>query len=84
MGIFAVIIFTEKIWSRGIWIARVSGIGFIIIGMLSTTGLIPISTEEDGIHYSHNEMNSMMMKDSSQDRDNIDKNMKDNKDMKRK
>ncbi len=50
--------------------------------MLSTTGLIPISTEEDGIHYSHNEMNSMMMKDSSQDRDNIDKNMKDNKNMK--
>ncbi len=40
-----------------------------------------ISTEEDGIHNSHNEMNSMMMEDSSQDRDNIDMNMKDNMDM---
>ncbi len=49
--------------------------------MLSITGLIPISTEEDGNHYSHNEMNSMMMKDSSQDRDNMDMDMKDNMDM---
>jgi hypothetical protein len=71
MGMFAAIIFAEKVWSRGIWIARVSGIVFVITGMLSITGLILISTEEDGIHNSHNEMNSMMTEDSSQDRDNI-------------
>jgi hypothetical protein len=52
-----------------------------IMGMLSIIGLIPISTEEDGIHNSYNEMNSMMMEDSSQHRDNIDMNMKDKMNM---
>jgi hypothetical protein len=51
------------------------------MGMLSIIGLIPISTEEDGIHNSYNEMNSMMMEDSSQHRDNIDMNMKDKMNM---
>lgn len=40
MGLFAVIIFGEKIWSRGIWIARSVGIILIIMGTLSSLGLI--------------------------------------------
>ena len=61
---------TEKVWSKGIWIARGAGIVFVIAGFLSITGIISIITEEDGMHNSHNEMmNSMMVEDSSQDRD---------------
>jgi len=40
MGIFAVIIFGEKIWPRGIWIARCVGIVLITLGILSSMGLI--------------------------------------------
>jgi len=40
MGIFAAIIFGEKIWPRGIWIARCVGIVLIILGILSSMGLI--------------------------------------------
>lgn len=40
MGLFAAIIFGEKIWSRGIWIARSVGIVLIILGILSSLGLI--------------------------------------------
>ena len=39
MGIFAAIIFGEKIWPRGIWIARCVGIVLIILGILSSMGL---------------------------------------------
>lgn len=40
MGIFAAIIFGEKIWPRGIWIARCVGIVLITLGILSSMGLI--------------------------------------------
>jgi predicted metal-binding membrane protein len=40
MGVFAAIIFGEKIWPRGIWIARSVGIVLIILGILSSMGLI--------------------------------------------
>lgn len=40
MGVFATIIFGEKIWPRGIWIARCVGIVLIILGILSSLGLI--------------------------------------------
>lgn len=39
MGLFAIIIFGEKIWSKGIWIARAVGIALIILGILSSLGL---------------------------------------------
>jgi len=42
MGLFAAIIFGEKIWSRGIWIARTVGIVLIALGILSSFGLIVI------------------------------------------
>jgi predicted metal-binding membrane protein len=69
MGLFAAIIFAEKVWSKGIWIARGAGIVFIIAGFLSITGILPTIMEEGGMHDSHDGMNNMMMEDSSQDKD---------------
>ena len=41
MGLFAAIIFAEKLWAKsGLWIARITGIGFILLGILSSTGAI--------------------------------------------
>jgi len=40
MALFAGIIFGEKIWSRGIWVARAAGVGLAIAGMLIIAGLI--------------------------------------------
>ncbi|MDQ3884657.1 MAG: DUF2182 domain-containing protein [Thermoproteota archaeon] len=41
MGLFAGIIFGEKMWSRGIWIARAAGIGLAIVGILVVAGMTP-------------------------------------------
>ena len=81
MVIFAAIIFAEKVWSKGIWIARVAGFMFVIIGLLSITGIISISTEEDGMNDSQNGMNNMMMEDSNLDKDTNGMNMNDKMDM---
>jgi predicted metal-binding membrane protein len=81
MGIFAAIIFAEKVWSRGIWIARVAGIVFVIVGLLSITGIISIAIEENGMNDSQNGMNNMVMEGSNQERDNNGMNMNDNMDM---
>ncbi|MFZ0742672.1 MAG: DUF2182 domain-containing protein, partial [Nitrososphaeraceae archaeon] len=55
MGVFATIIFGEKIWPMGIWIARCVGIVLIISGILSSMGLIvvydsmiPMNTQSEG------------------------------------
>jgi len=45
MGLFACVIFGEKIWSRGIWIARSAGIGFAVIGIMIILGLIMIPSD---------------------------------------
>jgi predicted metal-binding membrane protein len=45
MALFAGIIFGEKIWSKGIWIARSTGIGVAIVGILATFGLIIIPAD---------------------------------------
>jgi predicted metal-binding membrane protein len=42
MGLFAIIIFGEKMWTRGIWIARIVGIALIILGIATSLGLITI------------------------------------------
>jgi predicted metal-binding membrane protein len=43
MGLFAAIIFGEKIWSRyGIWIARITGTGFVIIGLFTMVGILTL------------------------------------------
>ena len=70
MGLFASIIFAEKIWVKGgLLIARITGICFISIGILSLTGMIllpsdPMSSISD---------NNMMSMDKSMDKsmDNI-------------
>jgi predicted metal-binding membrane protein len=41
MGLFAGIIFGEKMWSRGILVARAAGIGLAITGVLVAAGMLP-------------------------------------------
>ncbi|MGH9975132.1 MAG: DUF2182 domain-containing protein, partial [Nitrososphaeraceae archaeon] len=68
MGIFAAIIFAEKIWAKGgLWIARITGVCFISIGILSLTGMImlpsdPMSStsDSDGMMSMDNSMNMDM------------------------
>jgi predicted metal-binding membrane protein len=73
MGLFAAIIFTEKIWAKGgLWIARATGICFLSIGILSLTGMILLpsdpmsSTSDSGMMSMDNSMN-MDMSSSSPD-----------------
>ena len=40
MGLFAAIIFGEKIWSKGIWLARTAGVVFAAVGILVLAGII--------------------------------------------
>ena len=42
MGLFAEIMFGEKIWSKGIWISRFKGIAFAIVGFLTIFGIITL------------------------------------------
>ncbi len=42
MALFAGIIFGEKIWSKGIWISRFTGIAFAILGILTILGIITV------------------------------------------
>jgi predicted metal-binding membrane protein len=48
MGLFAGIIFGEKIWCKGIWIARCVGIGLAIVGMMTIIGMMTIPTMHMG------------------------------------
>lgn len=45
MALFAGVIFGEKVWSRGIWVARAAGIGLGIAGALAMTGTINIAPD---------------------------------------
>jgi hypothetical protein len=47
MGLFAGIIFGEKIWSRGIWVARAAGVGLIVVGSLVASGMLPSLVSSD-------------------------------------
>ena len=49
MALFAGIIFVEKIWSHGIWIARTAGIGFAITGVIFALGIVDISVGHRGM-----------------------------------
>ena len=43
MALFAAIIFGEKIWSRyGIWVARITGTGFVNTGLFTMLGIITL------------------------------------------
>jgi predicted metal-binding membrane protein len=61
MGLFAAIIFVEKTWSKGIWMARGVGIMFILIGLLTITGMISVVTEGNEMASTNTDMTSMNM-----------------------
>jgi predicted metal-binding membrane protein len=66
MGLFAAIIFAEKIWSKGgLWIAKITGIGFITIGILCSIGIISLSS--DSVNNDDNNMMSIEMSPSPSD-----------------
>jgi predicted metal-binding membrane protein len=70
MGLFAGIIFGEKIWSRGIWVARAAGVGLAITGVLVAAGMltsivssaIPMTGSEDD---TGDDMKTMMKDDNA-------------------
>jgi predicted metal-binding membrane protein len=59
MGLFAGIIFGEKIWSKGIWISRFIGIAFAIVGILTIVGIITLYN--DTMNMNTMNMNTMNM-----------------------
>jgi predicted metal-binding membrane protein len=64
MGLFAAIIFVEKVWPKGSrWIVRITGIAFIVIGILSVTGTI--SLPSDSMNSMDNNSDMMMSMDMS-------------------
>src|SRR5919199_4234730 len=69
MGLFAGIIFGEKMWSRGIWVARAAGIALAITGVLvAAAGMFPsiVSSGKSTISSEvalHNDMRMMIMND---------------------
>jgi len=72
MALFAGVIFGEKIWSKGIWIARSVGLGLAIVGIMAIFGLIIITPTgisnsypnptNDDIHTGSMNMNTDMSK----------------------
>jgi predicted metal-binding membrane protein len=89
MGLFAGIIFGEKIWSRGIWVARAAGIALAITGVLVAAGMIPslisstVYTEgsEQGVR---DDMKTMMNDDNPSNNNDVamsDSSSKDSMDM---
>jgi predicted metal-binding membrane protein len=75
MGLFAGIIFGEKIWSRGIWVARAAGVGLAITGVLVAAGMltsivssaIPMTGSEDD---TEDDMTMMMLNDNANNNTN--------------
>ena len=63
MALFAGVIFGEKVWSKGIWIARSVGLGLAIVGIMTIFGLIIITPIGISNSY-HNTTNEDMHKDS--------------------
>ena len=63
MGLFATIILGEKMWSKGIWIARGVGIALIVLGISSSIGLI---TLHDSMMFMNMESNSAAEMEMSQ------------------
>jgi predicted metal-binding membrane protein len=75
MALFAGVIFGERIWSKGIWIARSVGVGLVIVGIMAIFGLIIITPI--GISNSYpNTTNEDMHKDTI----NMNTDMSKNKD----
>ena len=53
MGLFAGIIFAEKIWSKGIYVSKATGIVFMIIGILAMIGTISVIPEDEDMGSLH-------------------------------
>ncbi len=75
MGLFAGIIFGEKMWSRGIWIARAAGIGLAITGVLVAAGMLPSIVSSDTSMTSSEEgtgddMRTMIQNDNANNNNN--------------
>lgn len=75
MALFAGIIFGEKMWSRGIWIARAAGIGLTVVGILVAAGMLPslvssarLMTAEDARGH---DMTMMVMNDDVNNNNNM-------------
>jgi predicted metal-binding membrane protein len=61
MGLFAGIIFGEKMWSKGIWISRIRGLVFGIVGILTILGII-ILFNDTTMDMNTMDMNTMDMR----------------------
>jgi hypothetical protein len=63
MGLFAGVIFVEKMWSRGIWVAKAAGIALAITGVLVAAGLLPsiVSSATPMTGSEHDPANDMTM-----------------------
>jgi predicted metal-binding membrane protein len=59
MLLFAGIIFGEKIWSKGIWISKFTGIAFTIVGVLTILGIVTLNN--DDLNMSTMDMSTMDM-----------------------
>jgi predicted metal-binding membrane protein len=68
MGLFALIIFGEKIWPKGIWIARAVGFSLIILGVSSSVGLIVVHDSIMDMNMHKQTMNGNNMDMSLQDK----------------
>lgn len=82
MGLFAGIIFGEKMWSRGIWVARAAGIGLAITGVLVAAGMLtPIVSSATSMTGSEDDtaddMTMMMLDDNANNNNNNDMAMSD-------
>jgi predicted metal-binding membrane protein len=64
MALFAGVIFGEKVWSKGIWVARCTGVVLAIVGIMAIFGLITIPTGMDGIDNNNNPTNDRAADDS--------------------
>ncbi|MBA3977769.1 MAG: DUF2182 domain-containing protein [Nitrosopumilus sp.] len=64
MGLFAGIIFAEKNWPKGIYIARAAGIVFMFVGLLSLAGFVSITAGNGSISL-HQEMGDMVKPNSN-------------------
>ena len=59
MALFAGVIFGEKTWSKGIWVARCAGVGLAIVGTMAALGLIIIPSDMNDNGNSKNENTHM-------------------------
>jgi predicted metal-binding membrane protein len=67
MGLFAGIIFAEKIWTKGIYVSKATGIVFVIIGILTMIGTVSIMPEDESMGSLY-EMERMDINNSNHDK----------------